>query len=172
MSEGRPLVLDATVLSNFASIDSTDWIAGSFARPTVPLAVEHEIQAGVDAGYEFLECAAEFCDRDDVGIVRTQVSEAGLSPSLVETLDSGEAAAILVAERTAGTLVTDDGVARTVADESSISVTGSVGLLVRGVVDGELTVKRADAWLRTWIDEREYYAPVESVREALSDEEW
>jgi len=63
--------------------------------------------------------------------------------------------------------VTDDGPARALAAEYDIALTGSIGLLVRGVVLKELTVETADEWLTTWIEERNYYAPVDSVTAAL-----
>jgi len=33
----------------------------------------------------------------------------------------------------------------------------------------ELTVETADEWLTTWIEERNYYAPVDSVTAALPE---
>jgi len=85
-------------------------------------------------------------------------------------LDPGEAEALVAAHTAGGTLVTDDGAARTLAAEYDVVLTGSIGLLVRGVVREELTVETADQWLTTWIDERNYYAPVDSVTAALPDD--
>jgi hypothetical protein len=62
------------------------------------------------------------------------------------------------------------GPARALAADYDIALTGSIGLLVRGVVLEELTVETADAWLTTWIEERNYYAPVDSVTAALPDD--
>ena len=76
----------------------------------------------------------------------------------------------MAAHTAGGTLVTDDGPARTLAADYDVVLTGSIGLLVRGVVREELTVETADKWLTTWIEERNYYSPVESVTAALPDD--
>jgi len=92
-------------------------------------------------------------------------------PTVQTRLDPGEAEALWLAAHTAdGTLVTDDGPARALAAEYDIALTGSIGLLVRGVVLKELTVETADEWLTTWIEERNYYAPVDSVTAALPED--
>jgi hypothetical protein len=76
-----------------------------------------------------------------------------------------------VAAHTArGTLVTDNGTARTLAADYDVALTGSIGLLVRVGVCGELPVETAEEWLMTGIEERNYYAPVESVITALPDD--
>jgi len=64
-----------------------------------------------------------------------------------ERLDPGEAQALVAALSAGGTLATDDGPARSLASEYDIAVTGSIGLLVRGVVRNELSVETADTWL-------------------------
>lgn len=76
----------------------------------------------------------------------------------------------MAADTASGTLVTDDGPARALAADYDLALTGSIGLLVRGVVLEELTVETADQWLTMWIEERNYYSPVDSVAEALPDD--
>ena len=66
--------------------------------------------------------------------------------------------------------MTDGGTARRLAADYDVALTGSIGLLVRGVVRDESTVETADEWLTTWIDEQNYYAPIESVTAALPDD--
>ena len=66
--------------------------------------------------------------------------------------------------------MTDDGAARTLAADYDVALTGSIGVLVRGVVRGDVTVETADEWLTTWIDERQYYAPADSVTAVLPDD--
>ncbi|WP_238398268.1 hypothetical protein [Halorussus salinus] len=87
-----------------------------------------------------------------------------------ERLDPGEAEAFVVAEQTDETLVTDDLAARRLADDYDVAKTGSIGLLVNGIVNDEISVETADTWLDRWRRERDYYAPVESVAEALPDD--
>jgi len=52
-----------------------------------------------------------------------------------------------------------------------VPVTGSVGLLVLGVERGAIASETADDWLDGWREHRGYYAPVESVKELLDDEQ-
>jgi len=88
-------------------------------------------------------------------------------PTVQTCLDPGEAEALVAAHTADGTLVTDDGPARALAAEYDIARSpGRSALLVRGVVLKELTVETADEWLTTWIEERNYYAPVDSVTAA------
>jgi predicted nucleic acid-binding protein len=85
-------------------------------------------------------------------------------------LDPGEAEALVAAHTAGGTLVTDDGPARTLAADYDVTLTGSIGLLVRGIVRYDVSIETADEWLTTWIEERNYYAPVDSVTTALPDD--
>lgn len=170
MTAEGPLVLDATVLSNFACSDSVPWLAECSDEPVVPVAVRDELRLGVEEGYEFLRQAVDLCESSAVTIVRTPVSTGDGDRSYAPSLDQGEAAALTHAKRANGLLATDEGVARRVAREQDIELTGSIGLLVRGVVTESLAIETAEQWLQTWTAERQYYAPVESVREALPDE--
>jgi predicted nucleic acid-binding protein len=173
MSEpfSRPVILDATVLSNFSSTDSVTWLATILDNlQTVP-AVRTELKQGREVGYAYLEHALDVLESGRIGIAETAPEQLQQDYSEVQTrLDPGEAEALVAAHTAGGTLVTDDGPARTLATDYDIALTGSIGLLVRGVVLEELTVERADEWLTTWIEERNYYAPVDSVTAALPDD--
>jgi predicted nucleic acid-binding protein len=56
-------------------------------------------------------------------------------------------------------VVTDDGDARTIAEQRGVSLTGSIGLLVRFVEDGHITAETADGYLKHWIDEAGFRSP-------------
>lgn len=173
MSEpfSRPVILDATVLSNYASTDSVTWLATILDDlQTVP-AVRTELKQGREVGYAYLEHALDVLESGRIGIAETAPEQLQQDYPEVQTrLDPGEAEALVAAHTAGGTLVTDDGPARTLAADYDIALTGSIGLLVRGVVLEELTVEKADEWLTTWIEERNYYAPVDSVTAALPDD--
>ena len=173
MSErvSRPVVLDATVLSNYASTDSVSWLTTTLDDlQTVP-AVQTELEQGREVGYAYLEHAIDVLESGRIGIVMTAPEQLQQDYSEVQNrLDPGEAEALVAAHMAGGTLVTDDGPARTLAADYDVALTGSIGLLVRGVVLGELTIETADEWLTTWIEERNYYSPVDSVTAALPDD--
>jgi predicted nucleic acid-binding protein len=173
MSEGfsQPVVLDATVLSNYASTDSVTWLTTTLAHPQTVPAVRTELDRGREVGYAYLEHALDALESGRIGIAETAPEQLQQDYPTVQTrLDLGEAEALVAAQTAGGTLVTDDGPARTLATEYDIALTGSIGLLVRGVVLGELTIETADEWLTTWIEERNYYAPVDSVTAALPED--
>lgn len=167
----RPIVLDATVLSNFASTDSVTWLARTLEHlQTVP-AVRTELQNGSEAGYAYLEHALAVVETGDIGVIEAAPEQLQQDyPEIEDRLDPGEAEALVAAHTADGTLVTDDGTARTLAADYDVVLTGSIGLLIRGVVRDELPVETADEWLTTWIEERNYYAPVDSVTAALPDD--
>lgn len=166
MAAARPCFLDATVLSNFASTSSTGWLVDLLEHPAVVHAVRDELVAGREFGHEFLE--------DTLDVIGTQVelievSETSGSPTYREQLDLGEADSVRAAVENGGTLATDDLAARTVAKRHEVAVTGSVGLLVRGIERGSLDTEIADRWLDTWRRQRSYYAPIERISEALEE---
>ena len=173
MSEpfSRPVILDATVLSNYASTDSVTWLTTTLDDlQTVP-AVQTELEQGREVGYAYLERALEALEAGEIRIAETAPEQLEQDyPELQDRLDPGEAEALVAADTAGGTLVTDDGAARTLAADYDVALTGSIGVLVRGVVRGDLSIETADEWLTTWIDERNYYAPVDSVTPALPDD--
>jgi len=164
-------VLDATVLSNYASTDSVSWLVTTLDDLRTVPAVRSELEQGRAVGYAYLEHALDVVDSGGIEIAETAPEQLQQDYPAVQTrLDSGEAEALVAAHTADGTLVTDDGSARALAADYDVALTGSIGLLVRGVVLEELTVETADEWLTTWIEERNYYAPVDSVTAALPDD--
>lgn len=159
-----PAVLDATVLSNFASTDALWVLPAVLPRPQTVPAVQTELEHGIAEGYTFLKRADAALDEEiPVVDLPTPVPE-----EIATALDPGEAEAIHVAQSGGGTLVSDNRDARTLAETEELPVTGSLGVLVRGIKQDELDVETADSWLKHWQQEHEYYSPVESVSELLS----
>lgn len=164
----NPVVLDATVVSNFASTDSIDFLCEVLESPVVVSAVRDEIAHGVRLGHDYLESAASaFGDRLPV----IDVDQDAEYQRIRARLDAGEAESVLEAIRLDGTVATDDLDARRIANDSNVPVVGSIGLLVLGVERGRIDRTTADAWLETWCTERGYYAPVENVGEVLDEPE-
>lgn len=167
----RPVVLDTTVISNFSSSHSIDWLLEFLEQPIVTQAVRDELEQGLDEGYSFLAVALDALHE------KAQVEERDIGEGLElfrdirNRLDSGETASLLTAYDREGMLATDDLAARTLASEIGITVTGSIGLLLWGIEQDELDVETADHWLDQWRTERGYYAPVTTVSELLELEE-
>lgn len=161
-----PVVLDTTVLSNFASSSS---IPSLFAieetAVTVP-AVRDELREGKGHGYDFLaEALAQVGEK--IPVIAITSDQVDRYPDLRSRLDLGETQALIGAIERRGTLATDDLAARHVACDHGVPIIGSVGLLVRGIRRDLLTIESANAQLRTWRKERGYYAPVDRIEEVL-----
>ena len=155
-SPHRATVLDTSVLSNFAHVDRVELVCTLPRSVTVP-AVRDELERGVQS-HPYLQRAVTALDAD-IPVVTPSATAANLETTLLETLDPGEAQALAVAEAVDGTVVTDDGDGRAVATRRDVPVTGSIGLLVRFVEDGDLTAETADAFLKRWIDEAGFRSP-------------
>jgi len=162
-----PVVLDATVLSNFASTDGVSFLTTVLESPVVVPSVRDELERGLDAGHEYLDTVVDAFE--DNLPVQSRPSDSDRQ-EIRDRLDPGEAESLLAAIEHSGRLATDDLAARKMATQRDVPVTGSIGLLVLGVESGYLDRDTADEWLDTWREQRGYYAPVESVAEILDDE--
>ena len=162
----QPVFLDATVISNFASTNSIEFLVNILEAPVVAPAVRDEIEQGTDFGHEYLTSAVEAFDK---GLAVSDVPPETGRASLGKRLDPGETEALRGAFERDGTLATDDLAARRLATELDVPVTGSVGLLVLGIKREHIDSETADEWIDIWRTERGYYAPVESVTEVLDE---
>lgn len=172
-SEGpTPIVFDTTVLSNYARSRSMEWLVHATGIPVTVPAVEGELKDGREEGYEYLQSALDRTRRaetvpdgpaDELLVVEPPSTPDVSEP--VSKLDLGEAHALRGAwpDRI---LATDDLDARRLAEDCSVAVTGSVGILADGVERDELPTSVADEWLQTWRNAG-YRSPVESVAELL-----
>jgi hypothetical protein len=80
----RPIVLDATVLSNFASTDSVTWLATTLeGLQTVP-AVRTGLEHGREALYTYLDHALTVLEGGDIGVIETAPEQLHLSLISVE----------------------------------------------------------------------------------------
>jgi len=160
----QPVFLDATVISNYASTNSVEFLVHVLEAPVVVPAVRDEIKQGVKHGHGHLTRAVEAFDN---GLPVSDVPPKIGRMSLRERLDPGETEALRGAVERDGTLATDDLAARRLASELEVPVTGSIGFLVFGIKRDRIDNETADEWIETWRNERGYYAPVESVTELL-----
>lgn len=159
-------VLNTTVLSNFAHVDHVELLLDLPRLVTVD-AVQTELDEGSET-HHYLEQALDVLG-DEIPVVAPSSPAQELEESLLETLDPGEAQALAVAEEEAGIVVTDDGDARSIADQRGIGLTGSIGLLVRFVENDQITADTADTYLKRWIDEAGFRSPARDFRRFLDD---
>lgn len=159
-------VLNTTALSNFAHVERIELLETLPRLVTVP-AVRTELKDGVGS-HAYLANALAVLE-DSIPVVELPSQGQTLEATFLETLDPGEAQALAVAEAVDGVIVTDDGDARATATQRSISVTGSIGLLVRFVEDGRLSATTADTYLKRWIDEAGFHSPAREFETFLAD---
>lgn len=152
----EPTVLDTTAPSNFAYVGRMDLLEALPRVCTVP-AVRSELRAGVGS-YPYLQRALDTVG-ETVPVVELDGSVEERASEIASRLDPGEAQAFAVADVHDGTLVTDDGQARTLARNEAVPVTGSIGVLVKAVADEHISERDADRWLKQWVDETDYRAP-------------
>jgi len=159
-------VLNTTALSNFAHVQRVELLKDLPRLVTVP-AVRTELEDGVDT-HSYLTNALTVLE-EDIPVVELSTQAQTLEATLLETLDPGEAQAIAVAEAVDGTIITDDGDARATATQRNISLTGSIGLLVRFVENDMISVATADTFLKRWIDEAGFHSPAREFETFLTD---
>ena len=139
----QPVVLDATVLSNFASTGTVNALVDILDRPATVPGVQTELERGYARDYDFLDDALARIS-DDITLLGVEEQSTG-ETAIRDRLDSGEAEALLGAIAREGTLATDDLAARETATERGVQVTGSVGLLVVGIHRGEIDASMSNS---------------------------
>jgi len=159
-------VLNTTALSNFAHVQRIDLLEDLPRLVTVP-AVRTELEVGVET-HSHLSNALTVLE-DDIPVAELSSEAQTLEATLLETLDPGEAQALAVAEAVDGTVITDDGDARATASERNISVTGSIGLLVRFVERNLISAETADTYLKRWIDGAGFHSPSREFETFLTE---
>jgi predicted nucleic acid-binding protein len=152
----EPTVLNTTVPSNFAYIDRIELLSVLPRVCTVP-AVQNELRSRVDS-YPYLQRALDGIG-ETISLVDLTEQDKERAAQLENRLDRGESQAFAVANGYGGTLVTDDGPARTLARSNDVPLTGSIGVLIRAVENNRISKDEADHWLKQWIDETDYRAP-------------
>jgi len=160
-------VLDTTALSNFAHVDDLELLF-DVPRLVTVAAVQRELEDGSES-HPYLENAISELESEIPVLVPSAETTIETEETLLKTLDPGEAQALAVADVAGGTLVTDDGDARGAAEQRGVDVTGSIGLLVRFVEDGQLSVETADSHLKRWIDEAGFRSPARDFTVFLDD---
>ena len=66
-----PVILNTTVLNNFASTDSVTWLATTLEDPQTVPAVRAELERGHAAGYAYLNHALAVLESGDISVVET-----------------------------------------------------------------------------------------------------
>ncbi|GBC94794.1 hypothetical protein HRbin16_00579 [bacterium HR16] len=155
-------VINCTVLSNFATVDRIDLLR--IVSEGMAATTEHVIQefeAGVLQGY-FGKISLEW-----LPVLAMTPEEEKTFEVIASRLGSGEASCLAIAQHRGAMIWTDDGDARRYARQSGVPVTGTLGILVRLVQNGPLSLDEANLLLAEMV-KHGYYSPVTDLSLLLS----
>lgn len=157
----RPVLLDNTVLTNFALVGRTDLAMRLWpATACTTAAVLAEYGAGVAAG--LLPPTAW----DRLPVATLTEEEAHFAASLPPKLGAGERTCLAIAVHRRGLLASDDRDARRIAQKHDVATTGTIGILVLCVQQNYLSLEQADALLAEMVA-LGYRSPVSSMGSLL-----
>lgn len=148
------VVSDTSPLLNLALIERLDLLESQFSGITIPNQVWNELTDG-EAGLEALRDL-----RDTEFLTVVQVEQSDLFIEIFHELDRGETAAICHAiEHDADLVLLDEKDGRRVARRHDLTVTGVIGILLRGAKTGDVELAEELDALREagfWISDALY----------------
>ena len=152
------VLVDTTVLNNFAQVRRPDLLRAAFSNLAAPQAVRQELAAGERLG------RVPVCDWSWLKLVELTEAERSRADDLKSLLQAGEAACLAIAETRGGGVLTDDSSARRLAVGLGLETSGTLGSLVKLVRREILTLMQADQLLAEMI-RRGYRSPFRSLRD-------
>jgi predicted nucleic acid-binding protein len=157
------VVSDTSPLLNLALIDRLDLLESQFSGITIPTQVWGELTEGEDG----LDVLREL--RENGFLTTVEVERSDLFVEIFHELDLGETAAICYAiERDADLVLLDEKDGRRVARRHGLTVTGVVGVLLKGAKAGDVELERELDALREagfWISDDLYSEILAEVAE-------
>lgn len=160
------IVVNTTVLSNLARVNRLGVLKELFGEIMIPMQVYEEVLQGIEAGYAFLKAVDEVLEEDWVTLGTLKGEERKHFKALLESVDYGEAAGIAIAKGQDFLFFSDDKVARKIAEEQGVGISGTLGVLKLALDEKKLSLKEADQVLHAMI-ETGYRAPIQSIKELL-----
>lgn len=155
------VLLDNTILSNFALVNRTDLVFSLWgANCSTTSAVMAEYNAGV-AQRELPPDSWE-----QLALLELTPVEIAFAENLSTILGAGERSCLAIAVNRQGLLVSDDADARRTAKLYQVPVSGTMGVLVSAVRRGHLSLPVADNLLSQMIT-LGYHSPVRALDDLL-----
>jgi len=155
-------LIDTSVISNFARVRIEPLIAVVVPQCTTTDEVLAELQSGISLGHLPLECDLQWLIvvtlSEAERILFNEFSRQGLGP--------GESSCIAVAVTRRCSVFTDDKAARSLAQSLQLPVSGTLGILVSLVRQGNLNLQQANHYLDQMISQG-YYAPVTKLEQLI-----
>jgi predicted nucleic acid-binding protein len=163
-----PVLINNTVLSNLAAADCLAYLDALHDKVWVASAVYDEVQQGIAEGYEFLKSIETALDHQRLQLV-TLENDAELRAyrAMPAKLHSGEAMSIAIATCRGWLFLTDDQAARAYARQIGVPISGTLGVLMKGVRSGLITLKEANTALARMQRIAHYRSPVSDLRDLI-----
>ncbi|MBI5196637.1 MAG: DUF3368 domain-containing protein [Nitrospirae bacterium] len=162
------IVFDNCVLSNFALSDSLHIIKSLYENKAyITDFVSSENLKGIFSGYQGLVKIREAAR--DGWLKETalkNMKEKTLFESLAVSIGFGEASGIAVAKTRGFVFACDDKAARREAGLLGVKLTGTIGILIKGVKKNVINSRQADKILHR-MTAYGFYCPVSSIKEIL-----
>jgi predicted nucleic acid-binding protein len=165
-------IFNTTVLSNFASVNRPDLLEILYRDIAfTTLEISDELYRGIKAGYSYLNNALQQIitvnPKGWLSVLTPESSaEYHLRYEFDQTLDPGEASCLALAVSRKLIFITDDLAARRLAQQKNVSLTGTVGILIRLVRNKTLALDDANAILKVMI-QKHYRSPVNRLDELI-----
>ena len=154
-------LLDTTILSNFALVGRLELLKLALSETE---AIVEEVLAEYDAGVQLGRVPP--VDWSWLLVLGLGESERAMDERLRLRLSPDEAACLAAASSRGYRVFTDDRMAREIAAQLRIPVSGTLGLLARLVDQGHLTMPQADDVLRQMVA-MGYRSPIMSLAEIM-----
>jgi predicted nucleic acid-binding protein len=153
----QPVILDNTVLTNFALVGRADLVTHLWPTKacTTPPVLD-EYRSGVASGL----VPADFWA--DLTVITLTEEETDLAATFSTRLGSGERSCLAAAVCRQGLLATDDLDGRRIAQQQNVPLTGTIGILILCVRRGYLSREEANGLLGKMIAFG-YYSPFDSL---------
>ena len=159
-------VFDTVVLSNFFLSDSILILEQRYRkRALITRQVYDELSSGMSNYPELRQIDNLFKDKA-FKLVTLSPKEHQHFLQMIGFLGKGEASCIALAAEQTAIVATDDRAARKQCSLMKVNVTGTVGILKASVLEGNISMARADKCLQKMIDAG-FYSPVRSIADIV-----
>jgi predicted nucleic acid-binding protein len=159
-------VFDTVALSNFLLSESFFILEKRYRKcGFITWQVYDEVSAGI-AELPKLKLIDKLIEDKTFKLVALSLSQRKDFQEFIGHLGKGEASCIAFAKEQNATVVTDDRAARKQCALMKIPFTGTVGILKASLLDGHLSLPRADEILRK-MTEAGFYSPIQSLADIV-----
>jgi predicted nucleic acid-binding protein len=155
------LIADTTVISNFAFANRLD-ILVSQGFICITEDVLNELETAKKRGVLLIDFS-HLC----IEVLRLNEDEKDTFIRLNSKFGRGEASCLTIALHRSAGILTDDLDARRFAQRGGISVSGSIGILVKAIESGKISREQGNDLLRIMIVNG-FYSPVETLDQFLT----